>query len=211
MKLILTLSLIFVTALVYSQEEKNNTIYTRIGLNEPSIGYERKINSTFSLGFEAGYRFRFTDEAHVPYGVLGYPIQSFITAKAYKGLFLRPIILNFENDKGNTHSISTSYHFLSADKLIYDPGKFGGSNTSDYAVYSDQRHQIGVSYLFNKAFSKVPALSFFLETGIKYSFYERQYSIEGSFSSQIPSNRQQSGTSIGIIANFGLKINLVKM
>lgn len=212
MKSILTFSLLSLSVIVYSQEEKsNNAIYTRINLNEPSIGYEKRINNFFTLGFEAGYRFRFVDEAYVPYGVLGYPIQSFLMGKTYKGISVRPIILNFEFDRGVTHSLSTSYQLLTADKLIYDPGKSGGSNTSDYAEYSDERHQIGLSYLYDKEFRRLPALSFFMEAGLKCSFYERQYSIEGAYNAQMPSDRQQSGVSLGVIATFGFKIKLVKI
>jgi hypothetical protein len=192
----------------YSQSSHYNTFYARVGLNEPSIGYERKIHNGFGLGIEGGYRFRMLDESYVPYGVVAYPLQSFMMHKAYKGVTLRPIIFNFYNESRRKISISTHYQFLTADNIIYDPGKSGGSNTSDYAKYADSRHQIGISVLYGKSFRKVPALSWFLEIGAKQGFYTRNYSIEGTYSSQVPSTRVQTGKDFSMILNGGLRINV---
>ena len=200
---------LLLSSLSLSQYESRNSLYGRIRACEPSIGFEKKLSDKFGLAAEVGYRFRFTKEAYIPYGVFEIPFQAYWMNRAYRGFSARPLILNFHVGNGIAHSISSSYRYLSADNIIDDPGKFGGSNTSDYAEFAEQKHEIGLSYLFEMRFKRLPILSWYVEVGGSLNFFDRQYSVEGTYSMQIPSTEVISGRSFGIHANIGLTLDVV--
>ncbi|NVK65888.1 MAG: hypothetical protein HWE22_14940 [Flavobacteriales bacterium] len=207
MKYATLFTLLLLTQFTFSQEtDESFSIYGRLRACEASLGFEKRINDQLGLAVEAGYRYRFTKEATMG----GRFIDYYLVNRAYEGFSVRPIILNFHTSPENTHSISTAYRYLSADKITYDPGKNGGSNTSDYAVYSDQKHVLGISYLYSKEVSWLPILEWYFETGVNYNLFQKHYSIEGSYTNQMPSNRIENGQSFGVHAHFGLKINMVK-
>lgn len=206
----LSLLFLFISTLALSQDDNTNILYTRIRGCEPSIGFQKELNAEFSIAAEVGYRFRFTKEAFVPYGVISYPVQLYWMNRAYSGFSVRPFILNFRSSDWATQSISTSYRYLSADNIIHDAGKNGGSNQSDYSEYAMQKHEIGLSYIFSKSFRRVPVLCWYYEVGVNLNLFKRQYIIEGSYSNPLPSNRVSSGESVGLQMHFGLKLDLVK-
>ncbi|MDG1330828.1 MAG: hypothetical protein P8P74_00750 [Crocinitomicaceae bacterium] len=210
MKTLSLIYLLFASAIAFSQDGKTNILYTRIRACEPSIGFQKELNAEFSIAAEVGYRFRFTEEAYVPYGVISYPVQLYWMNRAYSGFSVRPFILNFRSSDWATQSLSTSYRYLSADNIIYDAGKNGGSNQSEYAEYAMQKHEIGLSYIFSKSLRRLPILSWYYEVGVNLNLFERQYTIEGSYSNPLPSNRISSGQSFGLQMHFGLKLDMVK-
>jgi hypothetical protein len=209
MKTLLLIAFLLISNFIFSQDE-TNTFYTRIRGAQPSLGFEHKINNSLSIGFEAGYRFRFTKEAFRPYGVIGATFQYYWMNRAYQGVVLRPIMLNFKTSERKTITLSTTYNFLKADNIINDVGKFGGSNQSEYEEYSQQHHEIGMSYLFSKSFRRMSRLSWYYELGLSALIYKREYTIKGSYSNQMPSNEIEESVGVGLYNHFGLKFDLYK-
>lgn len=210
MKQHLCIFFLLLTTISFSQDESTNSLYVRIRACEPSIGFEKKLSDKFGLAAEVGYRFRFTKEAYIPYGFIEVPVLAYRMNRAYSGFSTRPIILNFHGNDRITHRISTSYRYLLVDKIIDDSGKFKGSNSNEYAEYAEQKHQIGLSYLFDMRFKRLPILSWYFEMGANFNMFERQYSVEGTYTGQIPSNKVSSGRYFGVMWHFGLKLDLVK-
>ena len=210
MKTVSLLIALSISSIVFCQYGEANFLYSRVRFAEQSIGFEKKIYDHLGFAAEVGYRHRFTKEAYEPQGLILYPFRLYWKNRAYRGISVRPFILNFHVSEEVTHSISTSYQFLSADKLIYDPGKFGGSNTSDYAVYGEQKHALGISYLFGKQLSWLPQVSWYFELGVHYNLFEKRYIKEGTYSAQLPSNKVETGQSMGVNSHVGLKVDFLR-
>ena len=162
------------------EEEKNNAFYTRIGIYEVSVGYQRQINEKIGLGIEIDYRPQFKKSS---YNNIQWTSWSF----SMEGYRVKPMI-NYYTKRNAYWSFFPSYRYLEAGELVYDPGQFGGSNTSDYAVYSQKNHEVGINAILNKPFKKHPAFEGYVGVGILTKFVERHYSIQGSYNDQQPSN-----------------------
>lgn len=78
------------------------------------------------------------------------------------------------------------YRQGNANNIIYDPGKFGGSNHSDYAEYSERNNEIGLGAFMHKAFNNHPAIQFYFGASIAYKEANQHYTVDGTYANQIP-------------------------
>ncbi len=189
-------------------KEQRNTLYTRIGVYELSLGYQARINEKLGWGVEADYRPAFKSSSRNNMQFMSWSL-------ALEGYRVKSMI-NYYHKDHSYMSFVLSYRFLEAQKLIYDPGYFGGSNTSDYAVYSQKNHEFGLSFLYNKSFrqSKMEKAKspheWYFGAGLVGKSVERHYSIEGYYSGQTPSDKVTHPLYFTPVIYLGIKLKVAR-
>lgn len=202
MKIYPTILLMLMSVHSFGQDNNANALYVRIGIYEASFGYQRMINENLGLAIEFDYRPKFKDSTYNN-------IQWASWSSAMEGYRVKPMI-NYYSSRNTYWSFIPSYRYLEADKLIYDPGKFSGANTSDYEVYSQINHEVGLNVLFNKPFRNHPAFEGYFGGGIQAKFVERHYSIKGSFTYQLPSNEVSHLFYVTPVIYAGIKVKFAR-
>jgi hypothetical protein len=203
MKTYLVITFAFFSQLLFSQELKKDIFYLRAGFYELSLGYERIIGEKISVGLEADCRAAFDNGTYhkIPYSSMN---------TAFSGFRVKPVVCFFPRETRYKFTIAPSYRFLKANHLIHDPGKFSGATTSTYSEYSQSNHEFGMNVLWHKSFYWHRAFSWYGGFGIAYKRLERQYIIEGFYSSQQPSNKHEVIYNVFPAIHFGIKIQFAK-
>jgi hypothetical protein len=195
--------LVFFTQNIIGQElEEKNTLCVRLTPKELALGYEHTIKDVFHVGIDGAYHPRFKKEENITF-------RSFSINLAYTGFRISTM---FKYDVGERFSIGLipSFRSLRADKLIFDSGKFGGSNTSDYAEYEQINQDLAISFFVESSLLNHPRISWYAGVGIIRREWQRNYTIEGTYSAQYLSNRVGKGVSLIPAINFGLKFKLIR-
>ena len=159
-----------------------NSVYTRFGIYELSVGYEKRLNDNIGLGVEADYRPSFTQSS-------SHNLQWFNGAMAISGARFRALINFYGNTDWDHYSIAPSVRFLNSNTLVHDPGSFSGSNSSYYAEYSQEGIEYGINFIYNSAFASSPFASWYAGLGLFLQYTRRDYIAEGTFWSHPPSNK----------------------
>lgn len=183
-------------------KSSDNIIYTRVGVYELSLGYSHRLNEDLKLGVEVDYRPRFKEEAYVRTNLWSMNM-------AFRGVRVKPI-LTYDFDVYGHFSMSlvSSYRFLKADKLISDPGKFSGSNYTDYGEYSQRNHEFGLSVYLNKIFYRHPNISWYFGIGAVARAIKRHHTKGGVFNNQVSIDNIRKEVTVLPSFNFGFKFNL---
>jgi hypothetical protein len=74
---------------------------------------------------------------------------------------------------------------------IDDAGKHSGSNTSDYSEFKDEIFAVGLNAYFFRSLDGSDENFWFFSAGIKVKSVERTYSVEGTYSNQVASDRTE--------------------
>ncbi len=198
-------SILFVPVLllaspVFSQSEPSSVVYSRIGIYEVSLGYQHRLNSAIGIGLEADYRPAFKESSYNN-------MQWGSWSASQTGFRFRPLV-SFYSEDWVYFTLAPSFRYLTAGELIYDPGKFGGSNTSDYAVYSQITQEYGVNFFYNRPLSNNPWFEYYFGAGVSLKNIECHYSIQGSFTNQQPSNEIRRSRYILPSIYVGIKLNI---
>jgi len=205
---LLTVTFLFVLGLsTFAQEIPKNSMYTKVGIYELSLGYERELTQYLSVGLEADYRPSFSESSYHNH-------QWYQGGGSFTGMRTRVFVNLFskKNYYGKNQidylTIAPSYRFLRSNRLVYDAGKFSGSNSADYAEYTQSGNEFGVNLLYSKSFAKAPSLHWYVGVGAFLQFVERHYSIEGYYTGQFPSDRVDNIKQAYPAIHLGLKICL---
>ena len=186
--------------------EKKNQFYVKTIINQINVGYSRSIIPSISLSVEAGYQFSYLSEWHYKGTVI--PLELVYKNLAYSGYSFR-FSPNFHVDKNWSISPLVGYQNLYANKIIYDPGNFGGVSNAVYDEYSQRIHEIITQILFYQQIPDIP-MQFYFGLGMRFQHLYNDYSIEGTVDYKKPSDRNED-YSITYFPSIiiGLKITFV--
>jgi len=90
------------------------------------------------------------------------------------------------------HQFSLEYQKLQSGNYINNEGYFGGSSTAPYSEFHENYNNFLLSYQARKRIKNSKRFEFFYEFGVNINFIERQYTINGSYQEQIPTNETVS-------------------
>ena len=205
--ILLTISLIITISLkAYNQDTiKLNNIYFKAKVfDEFSFGYERIISKDFSVSFELGYNFGGEKNKYASNGGF-FPFTQTQIADFGPSIGMS---LNNILRKNRRLSFDIFYRDLTSLHLIYDPGQFAGTNGSPYSEYDLRSRETGMLFSYSGQIFK--PVFYKIGLGIQTSLMTKHYYVEGTYSSQKPSDRICNSSQVMPFIRFDLIFNLVK-
>lgn len=180
----------------------NNHLFFQVSIKEVDLGYIRKFGN-FGFGGKVGYVYPLSRSMTIDRGneLTDFP-KRIVFFSVLKGLNTE-LIFNFLTfSDGSLMWLSGGFNNLKSGLLIADEGASGGCNTCDYSEFYDEINSYFIKY--NCLIHAGNNIFFNLNLGMGFRYVTRNYSLGGSYSNPVFSDKVEKFQQRKLIADIGL-------